>query len=225
MGGGMVGSGIIGRGPRDRLIGTQVMVIKGPSKGVAGVIKDTNGNLARVELLTGNKVISIEKSKLKRRKYVGYSCFWLRSSPRTIARADGTLEDLDRKPSGGYATTFGQPSYVPENARLEDSCLAGRHDAKRSKPEDTSLAGFLENAESLPRWRREDPRMECFIENAEPLCGRWKDPSVERFFQDAESIRRRRWGRKWMGQWGRRRKWRKLGQQQLGRSDTWKDER
>jgi len=70
MGGGMVGSGIIGRGPRDRLIGTPVMVTKGPSKGVAGVIKDTNGNLARVELLTGNKVISIDKSKLKWRKYV-----------------------------------------------------------------------------------------------------------------------------------------------------------
>ena len=66
----MVGSGMIGRGPRDRLIGTQVMVTKGPSKGVAGVIKDTNGNLARVELLTGNKVISIDKSKLKWRKYV-----------------------------------------------------------------------------------------------------------------------------------------------------------
>lgn len=68
MGGGMVGSGIIGRGPRDRLIGTQVMVTKGPSKGVVGIIKDTNGSLARVELLTGNKVVSIDKSRLKRRK-------------------------------------------------------------------------------------------------------------------------------------------------------------
>ena len=97
----MVGSGIIGRGPRDRLIGTQVMVIKGPSKGVAGVIKDTNGNLARVELLTGNKVISIDKSKLKRRKYVACSYFLLRSSSRVIFRADGTLEDLDRKPTPG----------------------------------------------------------------------------------------------------------------------------
>jgi transcription elongation factor SPT5 len=60
MGGGMVGSGLIGRGPQDRLIGTHVMVIKGPSKGVAGIVKDTNGNLARVELLTGNKVILID---------------------------------------------------------------------------------------------------------------------------------------------------------------------
>jgi transcription elongation factor SPT5 len=76
----MVGSGIIGRGPRDRLIGTHVMVVKGPSKGVAGIIKDTNGTLARVELLTGNKVISIDKSKIKRRKYVTCSPFSSRAS-------------------------------------------------------------------------------------------------------------------------------------------------
>ena len=69
----MVGSGIIGRGPRDKLIGTPVMIIRGPSKGVAGIVKDTNGNLVRVELLTGNKVISIDKSKLKRRKCVNCS--------------------------------------------------------------------------------------------------------------------------------------------------------
>ncbi len=66
--GGMVGSGNIGRGPRDRLIGVIVMVVKGPRKGYVGTIKDTNGNIARVELISGNKVIQIEKEKLKRRK-------------------------------------------------------------------------------------------------------------------------------------------------------------
>lgn len=66
--GGMVGSGNIGRGPRDRLIGVSVTVIKGPSKGYVGTIKDTNGPHARVELLTGNKVITIDKEKLRRRK-------------------------------------------------------------------------------------------------------------------------------------------------------------
>ncbi|PCH36846.1 hypothetical protein WOLCODRAFT_127725 [Wolfiporia cocos MD-104 SS10] len=65
--GGMVGSGNLGRGPRDRLIGVTVMVIKGPSKGYVGTIKDTNGPVARVELITGNKVITIDKAKLKRR--------------------------------------------------------------------------------------------------------------------------------------------------------------
>jgi len=96
----MVGSGILGRGPRDRLIGTQVMVTKGPSKGIAGVVKDTNGNLARVELLTGNKVISIDKSKLRWRKYVTRPCYHFEIHC-VITRADGTLEELDRRSMGG----------------------------------------------------------------------------------------------------------------------------
>ncbi|GAW07474.1 transcription elongation factor spt5 [Lentinula edodes] len=69
-GGGFVGS-TIGRGPRDRLIGAHVVVIKGPHKGYVGIVKDTNGvglsGVARVELNTGNKVISIEKGKLHRK--------------------------------------------------------------------------------------------------------------------------------------------------------------
>ncbi|KAH9022167.1 transcription elongation factor Spt5 [Lactarius pseudohatsudake] len=44
--GGMVGSGM-GRGPRDRLIGVLVTVVKGPQKGYIGIIKDTNGPIAR----------------------------------------------------------------------------------------------------------------------------------------------------------------------------------
>ena len=52
--GGMVGSAMLGRGPRDRLIGVSVMVVKGPNKGYVGTVKDTNGPHARVELLTGN---------------------------------------------------------------------------------------------------------------------------------------------------------------------------
>ncbi|KAI0083197.1 hypothetical protein BDY19DRAFT_998770 [Irpex rosettiformis] len=35
--------------------------------GLRRTIKDTNGNLARVELISGNKVVQIEKDKLKRR--------------------------------------------------------------------------------------------------------------------------------------------------------------
>ncbi|KAF8452579.1 hypothetical protein L210DRAFT_3437059 [Boletus edulis BED1] len=64
--GGMVGSAMA-RGPRDRDIGALVTVVKGPQKGYVGIIKDTNGNLARVELHTGNKVITIDKQKLCRR--------------------------------------------------------------------------------------------------------------------------------------------------------------
>jgi transcription elongation factor SPT5 len=65
--GGMVGSGM-GRGIRDRLIGVTVTVVKGSQKGYVGTIKDTNGPTARVELNTNNKVITIEKEKLYRRK-------------------------------------------------------------------------------------------------------------------------------------------------------------
>ncbi|KAF8655012.1 hypothetical protein AX16_003283 [Volvariella volvacea WC 439] len=65
--GGMVGSGVMGRGPRDRHIGLTVVIIKGAQKGYVGTIKDTNGNMARVELRTGNKIISIEKDKLYKR--------------------------------------------------------------------------------------------------------------------------------------------------------------
>lgn len=65
--GGMVGSGAMGRGPRDRDIGAVITVVKGNHKGYNGIIKDINGTLARVELNTGNKVITIDKSKLYRR--------------------------------------------------------------------------------------------------------------------------------------------------------------
>lgn len=62
--GGFVGSGAMGRGPRDRHIGVRVVVTAGTFKGYIGIIKDVNGTMARVELNTGNKVISILKSKL-----------------------------------------------------------------------------------------------------------------------------------------------------------------
>ncbi|KAG6868041.1 hypothetical protein C0993_008019 [Termitomyces sp. T159_Od127] len=65
--GGMVGSGAMGRGPRDRDIGLTVCVVKGPHKGYVGTVKDVNGTIARVELRTGNKVISLEKDKLRER--------------------------------------------------------------------------------------------------------------------------------------------------------------
>ena len=63
--GGMVGSQM-GRGPRDRLIGVTCRIFKGPQKGYNGIIKDTNGNLLRVELQATNKVITIERHKVMR---------------------------------------------------------------------------------------------------------------------------------------------------------------
>lgn len=92
-----MGSGAMGRGPRDRHIGLTVTVVKGPNKGYVGRIKDTNGNIARVELLSGNKVISIDKEKLRK------------------MLPDGKLESLDHRapwgaPPGGYPSSMGPPS-------------------------------------------------------------------------------------------------------------------
>lgn len=66
--GGMDGSGNIGQCPRDRLIGKPVIDMKGPHNGYHGKIKDTNRPIAKVELNTGNKVITIDKEKLRGRK-------------------------------------------------------------------------------------------------------------------------------------------------------------
>ena len=67
MAGGMVGSGMMTKGPRDKLIGVQVWVAMGQYKGYQGIFKETNGPSARVELQTQNKVITIEKTKLRRK--------------------------------------------------------------------------------------------------------------------------------------------------------------
>lgn len=63
-----------GRGPKDRLINMNVTVVKGEFKGYEGTVKDTNGNTARVELVTNRKIISIDKGKLRRKKYVRLLC-------------------------------------------------------------------------------------------------------------------------------------------------------
>ncbi|KAI0826435.1 hypothetical protein BC629DRAFT_1434851 [Irpex lacteus] len=111
--GGMVGSGNIGRGPRDRLIGVIVMVVKGPRKGYVGTIKDTNGNIARVELISGNKVIQIEKEKLKRRN------------------PDGSLEPLEAYvPRGNMgppsSTSFSYSNNVPPGRTPNPYVSGGR---------------------------------------------------------------------------------------------------
>jgi len=97
--GGMVGSGAMTRGPKDRDIGLTVTVIKGTHKGYVGTIKDTNGQIARVELRTGNKVIMIEKEKIYERLYVTYSCILFMSEFFSVSHSpDGTLRPLGRQP-------------------------------------------------------------------------------------------------------------------------------
>ncbi|KAG8836180.1 transcription elongation factor spt5 [Serendipita sp. 399] len=98
------GAPSMSRGPRDRLIGVNIKIIKGTQKGYAGVIKDVNGQYCRVELSTNNRIITIEKEKLRR---VGQG---------------GQLEPLEG--GGGFAhpgqarsgSSFGSSSSTPLNA-------------------------------------------------------------------------------------------------------------
>ncbi|ORY19702.1 hypothetical protein BCR34DRAFT_595165 [Clohesyomyces aquaticus] len=46
---------------RDRLIGKTITIRKGPYKGLLGIVKDTMGDEARVELHTKNKIISVKR--------------------------------------------------------------------------------------------------------------------------------------------------------------------
>jgi transcription elongation factor SPT5 len=49
------------------VIGYQITIVKGVYKGYIGIIKDTNGSMVRVELTIKNRIITIERDKLKRR--------------------------------------------------------------------------------------------------------------------------------------------------------------
>lgn len=59
-----VAGGLGQRFKRDEDIGKLCYIIKGPNKGLQGIIKDINGLLARVELHTNNKTLTVEKTKL-----------------------------------------------------------------------------------------------------------------------------------------------------------------
>ncbi|OJT06820.1 Transcription elongation factor SPT5 [Trametes pubescens] len=113
--GGMVGSGNIGRGPRDRLIGVSVTVIKGPNKGYVGTIKDTNGPHARIELLTGNKVITIDKEKLRRRNPDGSLEALEKSFAAMAPPRDGGFGGQTPNPynQGGRTPGWGQTGRTP----------------------------------------------------------------------------------------------------------------
>lgn len=112
------------RGPRDRLVGVSVSVKQGPHKAHFGVIKDVNGSIARVELQTGNKVITIDKSKLWRRKYVLSHDHDQAHPPYVRFSKDGTLEGLENHGQGGGGrggdNGFGPRSFGQNSFNLGD---------------------------------------------------------------------------------------------------------
>jgi transcription elongation factor SPT5 len=68
---GLLGVGGAARPPgREPAIGQFVIIVKGNHKGYKGICKDMNGPLARIELHTNNKTITIERTKLGIEQYV-----------------------------------------------------------------------------------------------------------------------------------------------------------
>ncbi|KAJ8098268.1 hypothetical protein POJ06DRAFT_258994 [Lipomyces tetrasporus] len=61
---GMLPPTIPRQGGRDRTIGQTVKVRQGPYKGLLGIVKDATDAVARIELHSKSKIISIEKTKL-----------------------------------------------------------------------------------------------------------------------------------------------------------------
>lgn len=58
---------------RDRTVGKTVTIRKGPYKGLLGIVKDTTDEIARVELHSVSKVVSVEKENLTIKEYVSRS--------------------------------------------------------------------------------------------------------------------------------------------------------
>ena len=80
-------------GVQDPLVGVIVTVAEGRQKGYIGTIKGTDGPNARVELHTNNKIITIEKQKLHRRRSVN-GTFLSRNLGSSSSSKDGKLEPL-----------------------------------------------------------------------------------------------------------------------------------
>ena len=70
-----------------RMINTLVVIVKGTTKGLMGVIKDIQADNARVELATNNRTVSIPLAYLKRKEQV------LVAHLRQVA--DGSVQGLE----------------------------------------------------------------------------------------------------------------------------------
>jgi transcription elongation factor SPT5 len=98
---------------RDRCLNENVSIRLGEYKGYRGIVKDTNGDIARVELHTKNKILSISKHKLafvdKNNRLIPYEEF-INQRPGFSASA----------PS--FSTSGGNPAY---QANTQSSAWSG----------------------------------------------------------------------------------------------------
>lgn len=112
---------------RDRCLNQNVSVRLGEYKGYRGIVKDTNDDIARVELHTKNKILSISKHKLafvdKSGRLVPYEEF-INERPRFNAAApsfssasgpshssQGSVSNGGKTPAWGSGTAGGSTSY------------------------------------------------------------------------------------------------------------------
>ncbi|KAK9450134.1 uncharacterized protein V1518DRAFT_413070 [Limtongia smithiae] len=108
-------------GGRDRTIGQSVTIRQGPYKGLIGIIKDATDTIARVELHSKSKIISIEKTKLGYKDRSGvvmnYEDFltprkYLNNSVEPIPQFQGDTRDWRQQGGFGGQTPARTPAWA-----------------------------------------------------------------------------------------------------------------
>ncbi|EIW70126.1 hypothetical protein TREMEDRAFT_71529 [Tremella mesenterica DSM 1558] len=83
---------------KNRLVNTLVVVVKGTSKGLMGIIKDVQGDNARVELKTNNKTLTINLASIKRKDPKTGNTYPLEYGGGTFGTAGRPLGNYDVNP-------------------------------------------------------------------------------------------------------------------------------
>eukprot|EP00842_Homolaphlyctis_polyrhiza_P005098 jgi/Hompol1/558/HPOL_005353-RA len=142
------GAGGAGRGAggRDPFMQKTVIISGGPYKGYLGIVKDVTDTHARVELHTGNKTISVEKSKLS---IAGENGAAMRTTPRSdfADRYDHAGSTGSRTPMHGGART---PMHRASGGGLSGS---GSNDGSRTPAWDSgSRTPAWDSGSRTPAW-------------------------------------------------------------------------
>ncbi|KAM0750817.1 transcription elongation factor Spt5 [Meredithblackwellia eburnea MCA 4105] len=114
---------------RDGRIHRKVSVTRGPQKGYAGVIKDVTGQMARVELYTNSKVITISLESLKEQKPDGSLVPLMErpgGGPGYGARGGGGGGGGFAAPGGGYSTGSNGSALGGQNGRTPFPAYGGK---------------------------------------------------------------------------------------------------
>ncbi|XP_065653569.1 transcription elongation factor SPT5-like [Hydra vulgaris] len=151
-GGGGGGGGGRGRGRDNSLIGQTVRIVQGPFKGYFGIIKDATDSLARIELHTNCKTISVDRSRLsltsgKNRSgsstFYGHTPLYRQNQtptgPGSRTPGDSTPSILDgnRTPNYGGRTPLHDPSRTPSH----DPSRTPSHDQGNRTPSHVGHGG------------------------------------------------------------------------------------